>query len=161
MAEDLPLFEDLAAVYVEAQKRVDRVIAARVELGAALNDLHAGRDSMFAGVTEAVKFIDDYLNPTVPNPAPISPETVDVALPVEAEIPVFTTVDDAGLTSETTSGGEVDDVEVVEDFFGDFIPAPEPIVEDVVEEELLFDGTIVEEEVVDEITPPSDDSVKL
>lgn len=127
---DLPLNEDLLAVYQEAQKKVDRVVLARIELAAAIEDLVKGREEIFHKTAEAVKFIDDYLNPTVPNPEPIAPE-VAAELPPEEEIPVFTTVDTDDLAFYNTSGGVVDITpeEVVEEF-GEFVPAEEtPVVE--------------------------------
>jgi hypothetical protein len=120
---DLNLNEDLVEIHREAQKRVDRVVAARVELNAAMEDLVAGRESILAASAQAVKFVDDYLNPTVANPEPIAPE-VAMELPPEAEIPVFTTVDDEGLAYFNTSGGEVAlEVEAMEETFGEFIEA--------------------------------------
>jgi hypothetical protein len=121
---DVPLAEDLVELHEEAQKRVDRVVLARIELAAALADLVAGREEIFAESAKAVKFIDDYLNPVVPNPEPIAPE-VAIELPPEVEIPVFTTVDDEGLAFDNTSGGEVDIApEVLVEEFGEFIEAP-------------------------------------
>lgn len=123
---DVPLNEDLVALHQEAQKRVDRVVLARIELAAALADLVAGREEIFTESAKAVKFIDDYLNPTVPNPEPIAPE-VALELPPEVEIPVFTTVDDDDLAYDNTSGGEVDiEPEVLVEEFGEFVPA-EPV----------------------------------
>lgn len=129
MSNDLPLPEDLKEIYSEAQMRVDRVIRARVELADAIADLVDGRETIFTEAALAVKFIDDYLNPTVPNPEPIAPEVADETLPPEEEIPVFTTVDTDELAFDNTSGGEVDITpeELVEDF-GEFVPA-EPVVE--------------------------------
>lgn len=128
--EDLPLNEDLVELHAEAQKRVDRVVAARVELGAAMQDLAAGREEIFTASAKAVKFIDDYLNPVVVNPEPIAPE-VAIELPAEVEIPVFTTVDDDDLTFYNTSGGEVDlDEEELIEEFGEFVPSDIVTVDD-------------------------------
>ena len=126
---DLNLSEDLNELNREAQKRVDRVVAARVELGAAMEDLIAGREEILKASAAAVKFVDDYLNPTVANPEPIAPE-VAIELPPEAEIPVFTTVDAEGLTWFNTSGGEVAiEEEVLEEVFGEFVEFVEPVTE--------------------------------
>ena len=128
---DLTLEEDLGEIHREAQKRVDRVVAARIELGEALKELVVGRDSILAASAKAVGFVDEYLNPTVANPEPIAPE-VAAEFPPEAEIPVFTTVDEEGLAWFNTSGGEVAmDGEVLEEVFGDYLGADE--VEEVVE----------------------------
>lgn len=126
---DLNLSEDLNELNREAQKRVDRVVAARVELGAAMEDLIAAREEILKASAAAVKFVDDYLNPTVANPEPIAPE-VAIELPPEVEIPVFTTVDAEGLTWFNTSGGEVAiEEEVLEEVFGEFVEFVEPVAE--------------------------------
>lgn len=120
---DLTLTDDLAEVHREAQKRVDRLVAARVELAAAIDDLMAGRASILTASAQAIKFVDDYLNPTVANPEPIAPE-VAAELPPEEEIPVFTTVDEDGLAFYNTSGGEVPmDDEALDEYFGGYIEA--------------------------------------
>lgn len=120
---DLTLTEDLAEVHREAQKRVDRVVAARVELAAAMDDLMAGRASILTASAQAIKFVDDYLNPTVANPEPIAPEVAAV-FPPEEEIPVFTTVDEDGLAFYNTSGGEAPmDEGALDDYFGGYIEA--------------------------------------
>lgn len=120
---DLTLEEDLGEIHREAQKRVDRVVAARIELAEALKDLVMGRDSILAASAKAVGFVDEYLNPTVANPEPIAPE-VAVEFPPEAEIPVFTTVDEEGLTWFNTSGGEVAmEEEALEEAFGSWMNA--------------------------------------
>lgn len=100
---DLPLAADVAEINREAQKAVDRVIAARVELAAAIANVVDVRNNIATGSTGAIAFIDNYMNPVAPNPAPIAPEVA--APPVAAEPPVFTTVDTIELTPETTSGG--------------------------------------------------------
>lgn len=123
---DVPLNEDLVALHAEAQKRVDRVVLARIELAAAIADLVDGREDIFTESAKAVKFIDDYLNPSVPNPEPIAPE-VALELPPEVEIPVFTTVDDEGLAFDNTSGGEVAP-ELVAEIAEEFIAA-DPVEE--------------------------------
>ena len=126
---DLNLTEDLNEIHREAQKRVDRVIAARVELAAAMEDLVAGRESILKASADAVKFVDDYLDPRVANPEPIAPE-VAAELPPEVEIPVFTTVDAEGLTYFNVSGGEVAvEEEVLEEVFGEFVEFTEEVPE--------------------------------
>jgi hypothetical protein len=118
---DLNLSEDLLEIHREAQKRVDRVIAARVELAAAMDDLVAGRESILKASEKAVAFVDAYLNPVMVNPEPIAPE-VAMELPPEAEIPVFTTVDAEGLTYFNVSGGEVAvEEEILEEVFGEYV----------------------------------------
>ena len=128
---DLTLEEDLGEIHREAQKRVDRVVAARIELGEALKDLVVARDNILSASAKAVGFVDEYLNPTVANPEPIAPE-VAVEFPPEAEIPVFTTVDEEGLAWFNTSGGEVAmEEETLEEVFGDYLGAD--VFEEVVE----------------------------
>jgi hypothetical protein len=128
---EVTLTEGLAHVHAQVQAKVDRVKRARVELASAIEDLVAGRETVAYESAAAVKFIDDYLNPVVADPAPISPETVDTTLPPEAEIPVFTTVDLDGLTFENTSGGTVDmDEETLVEEFGVFEAFADPVVEE-------------------------------
>jgi hypothetical protein len=128
---EVTLTEGLAHVHAQVQAKVDRVKRARVELASAIEDLVAGRETVAYESAAAVKFIDDYLNPVVADPAPISPETVDATLPPEAEIPVFTTVDLDGLTFENTSGGTVDmDEETLVEEFGVFEAFADPVVEE-------------------------------
>lgn len=111
---DLSLEDDLAEVHREIQRRVDRVIAARVELADSIKSLNEGREAVLAKSAAAVAFVDNYMNPSTPASAPIAP---DVAAPPPAvEPPVFTTVDTPALTPENTSGGtsSVTDVLVLE-----------------------------------------------
>jgi len=103
MAEDLSLDEDVAELNREAQKAVDREVAARAELAAAIENRVAVRAKIAGGSADAVAFIDNYVNPVVAAPPPIAPE---VAAPAPAvEPPVFTTVDDANVAPENSSGG--------------------------------------------------------
>ena len=107
MAEDLPLSDDVAELNREAQKAVDREIAARVELQASIDNRIATRKSIADGSKAATDFIDAYVNPAVPNPPPVAP---DVAVPAPPETPtsgtpVFTDVSTDVLTPDTTSGG--------------------------------------------------------
>lgn len=141
------LNKSLEAVHVDVQARVDRVKRARVELAASIEDLVLGRETIALQSAAAVKFIDDYLNPVVADPAPISPETVDVALPPEEEIPVFTTVDDEELAFDNTSGGTVDITEeVLVEEFGEFVTADDVLdVADDVLVELPFEEVETEE----------------
>jgi hypothetical protein len=128
---EVTLTEGLASVHVQVQAKVDRVKRARVELASAIEDLVAGRETVAYESAAAIKFIDDYLNPVVAEPAPISPETVDVTLPAEAEIPVFTTVDMDGLAFWNTSGGTVDmDEAALVEEFGVFEAYADPVVEE-------------------------------
>lgn len=111
---DLSLEDDLAEVHREIQRRVDRVIAARVELADSIKSLNEGREAVLAKSAAAVAFVDNYMNPSTPASAPIAP---DVAAPPPAvEPPVFTTVDTPALTPENTSGGtsSVTDVLILE-----------------------------------------------
>jgi hypothetical protein len=92
-----------AEMNAAAQKAVDRAIAARVELAAAIEGINAVRAEIADGSAAAVAFIDQYMNPTAANPEPIAPE---VAAPEPAiEPPVFTTIEDADITLENSSGG--------------------------------------------------------
>jgi hypothetical protein len=128
---EVTLTEGLASVHAQVQAKVDRVKRARVELAGAIEDLVAGRETVAYESAAAVKFIDDYLNPVVAEPAPISPETVDATLPAEEEIPVFTTVDLEGLGFWNTSGGTVDmDEETLAEEFGVFETFADPVVEE-------------------------------
>jgi hypothetical protein len=128
---EVTLTEGLASVHVQVQAKVDRVKRARVELASAIEDLVAGRETVAYESAAAIKFIDDYLNPVVAEPAPISPETVDVTLPAETEIPVFTTVDMDGLAFWNTSGGTVDmDEATLVQEFGVFEAYSDPVVEE-------------------------------
>lgn len=106
MSEDAPLSDDVAELNREAQRAVDRVIAARVELDAAIANVNETRTKIADGSAAAVAFIDNYMNPTVPNPPPVAPEVA--AEPPAEEPPVFTTVDDADVALENSSGGEAD-----------------------------------------------------
>ena len=117
---DLPLAADVAEINREAQKAVDRVIAARAELAAAITGLNDVRGSIAGGSAAAVNFIDAYMNPVTPNPAPVAPEVAAPSL--AAEPPVFTTVDTVALTPETTSGGAAPVVD--EAFDVPELPAP-------------------------------------
>lgn len=118
---DLPLDADVAELRREAQKAVDREIAARIELAAAIENRIAVRAKVAAGAADAVAFIDNYVSPVVPNPAPLAPE---VAAPAPAiEPPVFTTVESAELSPETTSGGRAP---VIDDLL-DVPEAPAPV----------------------------------
>lgn len=100
---DLPLDADVAELRREAQKAVDREIAARTELAAAIANREEVRAKVAAGAADALAFIDAYVNPAVPAPAPIAPE---VAAPAPAvEPPVFTTVDSADVAPDNSSGG--------------------------------------------------------
>lgn len=103
-AQDAPLETDVAELKREAQKAVDREIAARVELDAAISNRVAVRAMIGGGSADALAFIDAYTNPTVANPAPIAPD-VAAPLPVD-EPPVFTTVDDLQVDPENTTGGD-------------------------------------------------------
>lgn len=104
-ADDLPLDEDVAELNREAQRAVDRVIAARAELAASIENINAVRAKIADGSNAAVAFIDAYMNPTVPNPPePVAP---DVAAPPPAEEPpVYTTVDTITVEATNSSGGE-------------------------------------------------------
>lgn len=119
MSDDKPLRDDVAELNREAQKAVDRVIAARVELAAALENINTVRGLIEDGSAAAVLFIDNYMNPAVPNPAPIAPDVA--ADPPPEEPPVFTDVATATLDAATTSGGEA---EVIDDAFD--VPEPPP-----------------------------------
>jgi hypothetical protein len=113
---DLPLDEDIAELNREAQKAVDREIAARIELDAAISNRVAVRAKLSDGSGAAIAFIDNYVNPVKPNPEPVAPEVA--APPPAVEPPVFTSVDSADLTPETTSGGAAevvaDELNVIE-----------------------------------------------
>jgi hypothetical protein len=132
---DLSLADDLAEVRGEIQRRVDRVVAARVELGAALTDLADGREQVLTKSANAVAFVDAFLNPLADNPPPIAP---DVAAPPPAvEPPVFTTVTEAEATQGNTSGGSADTVDpgnVI--VLPDSEPTPEAVAADPVPDEL-------------------------
>lgn len=101
--EDLSLDEDVAELKREAQKAVDREIAARVELKAAIDNRISVRAKLAGGSAEAVAYIDSYVNPAAEAPTPIAPEVAAPAPVVEP--PVFTTVDDTNVTPENSSGG--------------------------------------------------------
>lgn len=113
---DLPLDADVAELKREAQKAVDRLVAARVELADAIANINTVRGSIAGGSSDAVAFIDNYMNPVAANPAPIAPEVA--APPPAVEPPVFTSVETADLTQDTTSGGSApvvaDELNVVE-----------------------------------------------
>lgn len=115
---DLPLADDTAELKREAQKAVDREIAARVELAAAIENRVSVRALIGAGSAAALAFIDAYTNPTVANPEPIAPEVA--APPVDVEPPVYTDVTDIEVNPGNTSGG---DASIDGDF--DFIPPSE------------------------------------
>jgi hypothetical protein len=100
---DLSLDDDLAALRHEAQKAVDREVAARAELAAAIENRQAVRAKLAAGSSDALAFIDAYVNPTIPNPGPIAPEVA--APPPAIEPPVFTTVSDEFVAPDNSSGG--------------------------------------------------------
>lgn len=100
---DLSLDEDIAALRHEAQKAVDREVAARVELAAAIENRQAVRAKLAAGSSDALAFIDAYVNPAAPNPAAIAPEVA--APPPAVEPPVFTTVTDEFVAPDNSSGG--------------------------------------------------------
>lgn len=101
--QDRPLDEDVAELEREAQKAVDREIAARAELDAAIKNRVSVYEKIGAGADRARAFIDAYVNPAQPNPEPVAP---DVAAPAPAvEPPVFTDVASAELTPVDTSGG--------------------------------------------------------
>jgi hypothetical protein len=109
---DNTLDEDIIALEHEAQKAVDREIAARVELDAAINNRVAVRAKLSEGSARAIAFIDQYVNPTEPNPEPIVPE---VAQPAPAEEPpVFTTVDTGDISPDNSTGGESEVAEELE-----------------------------------------------
>jgi hypothetical protein len=130
------LNSSIAAVHADVQARVDRVKRARIELAASIEDLVVGRETVARESAVAVKFVDDYLNPTVANPEPLSPETVDVTLPPEEEIPVFTTVDADDLAFDNVSGGTVDiDEDTLVEEFGEFVEAPDAEAVAVIVEE--------------------------
>lgn len=121
---DLPLDADVAELNREAQKAVDREIAARAELDAAIQNRIAVRAQIADGSAAAVAFIDAYVNPTAPNPAPIAPEVAAPA-PVE-EPPVFTEVVSDTLAPDETSGGfapVIDAGFTLPDFTGDTVVA--------------------------------------
>lgn len=120
---DLPLDADVAELNREAQRAVDRVIAARVELDASIKDLLAKREVIAGGSAAAVSFIDAYMNPVAAPPPPVAPEVA--APPPAVEPPVFTTVETAELSPETTSGGTA---VVIDDAF-DVPEAPAPVGE--------------------------------
>jgi hypothetical protein len=106
---DLSLADDLAEVRGEIQRRVDRVVAARVELAASLADLADGREQVLTKSANAVAFVDAFLNPLADNPPPIAPDVAAPPPPVEP--PVFTTVTEADATQTNTSGGSADTVD--------------------------------------------------
>lgn len=89
-----------------AQKAVDRLTAARVEMAAAIEFCNAERLAIASDDADALGFIDQYMNPSAPNPAPIAPAVAAPAPSVEP--PVFTTVDSAEVSSTNTSGGSSD-----------------------------------------------------
>lgn len=131
---DLSLSEDLGEVRREIQKRVDRVIAARAELNAAVIDLADGRQQVLDKSAAAVAFVDAFNNPLAENPPPLAPE---VAAPApEVEPPVFTTVNEAEATATNTSGGsaEVDPGNVI--VLPDSGPTPEAVAADPVPDDL-------------------------
>lgn len=101
--DDLPLGDDVAELRREAQKAVDREVAARAELAAAIENRQNVRAMIAGGSAEAVAFIDAYVNPAVPNPEPVAPEVA--APPPAVEPPVFTSVDDANVAPDNSSGG--------------------------------------------------------
>ena len=111
---DLSLADDLDEVRSEVQRRVDRVIAARVELGAAIADLNDGRAQVLDKSAAAVAYVDAFMNPLAANPPPLVPE---VAAPTpEVEPPVFTEVTTIEAAPVNTSGGSApvaEDVPVV------------------------------------------------
>lgn len=125
MAEDVPLSEDVVELNREAQRAVDRVIAARVELAAAIENVNDVRAKIAEGSASAVAFIDNYMNPTVPNPAPVAPDVA--AEPPAEEPPVFTTVDDTDVALDNSSGGEA---ETVDEAFEVLVPEAEAPVAD-------------------------------
>ena len=120
MAEDVPLSEDVVELNREAQRAVDRVIAARVELAAAIENVNDVRVKIAEGSASAVAFIDNYMNPTVPNPPPVAPDVA--AEPPAEEPPVFTTVDDTDVALDNSSGGEA---ETVDEAFEVLVPEAE------------------------------------
>lgn len=118
---DLDLDADIAEVHREVQKVVDAEIAARDALAVAIANRVAVREKVAAISAKAAAFIDNYVSPVVPNPAPLAPE---VAAPAPAiEPPVFTTVESAALSPETTSGGRAP---VIDDLL-DVPEAPAPV----------------------------------
>jgi hypothetical protein len=139
--EDLPLSVDIAEVNREAQVAVDRVVRARVELSAAIQNVVEVRGTIALGSAAAVGFIDDYMNPAVANPEPVAPEVADETLPPEEEIPVFTTVEEPEVNFVNTSGGEVETELAIEEMEEEFVPY----------EQWVEENTVVAEE--EEATP--------
>lgn len=119
--EDLDLDADIAEIHREVQKVVDAEIAARDALAAAIARRVAVREKVAAISPAAAAFIDNYVSPVVPNPAPLAPEVA--APPPAIEPPVFTTVESAELSPETTSGGRAP---VIDDLL-DVPEAPAPV----------------------------------
>lgn len=101
--EDLSLDEDIAEIHREGQKIVDEETRIRGMLADVIARRVAYREKVAAISPQAVAFIDNYVHPTVANPAPLAPEVA--APPPAEEPPVFTTVGVAELSPETTSGG--------------------------------------------------------
>lgn len=118
--EDRPVGDDVAELNREAQKAVDRVIAARVELAAAIDNINSVRQQIADGSAAATAFIDNYMSPSLPNPPPVAPEVA--APPPAVEPPVFTTVDDTTIAIDNSSGGTAP---VIADEF-EVVTPPEP-----------------------------------
>lgn len=133
---DLSLSDDLAEVRREIQKRVDRVVAARVELDAAIADLADGREQVLSKSAAAVAFIDAFNNPLAANPPPLEPEVA--APPPAVEPPVFTTVTEPEAAPTNTSGGSaasVDPGNVI--VLPETQPTPEAVAADPAPPELV------------------------
>lgn len=112
-------------VQIVVQRAVDRNIAARAELDASNKELEEVREALVGGDAATLAYLDQYRNPSLPNPpAPLVP---DVAAPPPAEEPpVFTSVDSTTLDTATTSGGSA---ETIADNFEQVAPTPDAPVE--------------------------------